>query len=147
MATTIIQTSGMTSSASERVKMTGLQRYILRRSHPTSIFIEAVGYIWVAFYLWNHLAVEAILALLFSRLIANVVAFRADTDALAQTSVGRIALLHLQPLNMLVQLAGLVGIVYGLWGRETRTILAGLSIMLLGHLVGWAGVDKRFKLH
>ena len=147
MATTIMQASGMTSSVVERSKITGFQRYILRRSHPASIFIEAIGYIWVIFYLWNQLVVEAILALLFSRLIANIIAFRADTDALAQTSLGRIAMLHLQPFNMLVQLLGVVGLAYGLWSHETRAILAGVSIMLLGHLVGWARVDNRFELH
>lgn len=143
MATTIIQTSGTVGTVP---RITGFQRYILRRSHPTSLFIEAAGLLWVVFFLWNHLIVEALLVLVFSRLIANVIAFRSNTDAIAQTVLGRIALLHLQPVNMLVQIVGTLATLYGVWMHEGRIILAGLTAILLGHLIGWARVDRRLEL-
>lgn len=146
MATTVIQTTGTMGAVIDRTRLTKFQRYILRRSHPVSLYIETVGYIWAAFYLWNHLILEALLAVVFSRLIANVVAYRANTDALYNTTIGRIALLHIHPVNMTLQALGIVTFGFGLWNHETRVLLAGISLVLLGHLVGWVRVDRRFEL-
>jgi hypothetical protein len=144
MATTVIQASGM--GVLERPRLSALQRYYVRRSHPASLFIEAAGLGWVVYFFWNHLWAEALLVLVFSRLIANVVSFRANIDALVQTGVGQIALLHIQPINWFVQLVGVVALFYGIWTHEAKMILAGLSVLFLGHLIGWHRVDRHFEL-
>ena len=144
MATTVIQTS--TAGVLERPRLSTLERYYLRRSHPASLFIEAAGLVWVVYYFWNHLWMEALLVLIFSRLIANVVSFRASTEALYQTGLGRIALLHLQPVNWSIQLIGIISTFYGIWTHEGKMILAGLSVVFLGHLIGWHRVDRHFEL-
>ena len=144
MATTVIQ-SGATAVL-ERPRLTVLQRYYLRRAHPASLFIETAGLVWVVYFFWNHLWVEALLTLVISRLIANVVSFRASTEALMQTALGRIALLHVQPTNWFIQLLGVIGVFYGVWTHEAKVILAGLSVVFLGHLIGWHRVDRHFEL-
>ncbi len=144
MATTVIQTS--VAGVLDRPRLSLVQSYFVRRSHPASLFVEAAGASWIIYFFWNHLWVESLLVLLFSRVIANFIAFRANPEVLAQSSVGRIALLHAQPINMLIQLVGLVGFFYGLWTHEVKVILMGISIVMLGHLVGWHRVDRHFEL-
>lgn len=144
MATTVIQASA--AGVLDRPRLSVIQRYYLRRAHPASLFVEAAGISWIVYYFWNHLWVEALLVLLFSRVIANIVAFRSNPDDLAQSVLGRIVLLHTQPVNMFVQLVGLVGFFYGVWTHEVKVLLAGISIVMLGHIVGWHRVDRRFEL-
>lgn len=144
MATTVIQASS--AGVLDRPHLTALDRYFLRRAHPTSLFVEAAGISWVVHFFWNHLWVEALLVFLFTRIIANIVAFRSNPEALAQSGLGRIALLHAQPVNMLVQLVGGFGFFYGLWTHEVKVILGGISIVMLGHLIGWHRVDRHFEL-
>jgi hypothetical protein len=144
MATTILSASSKGSL--ERIRLSALQRYYLRRAHPASLFIDGAALTWIVYYFWNHLWVEALLVLVISRIIANIISFRANVDELAQTGLGKMALLHLQPVNLTVQLIGVVGLFYGLWTHEVKVILAGLSIIFLGHLIGWHRVDRRFDL-
>jgi hypothetical protein len=146
MATTVISTSTPVGLLRE-ARATRFQRYVLRRAHPASLFVEMVGFVWFVFYLWNHLLMEAILVVILARVVASVLVFRADTDAIAKTVMGKIALLHLRPINMLTQILGVAIAVYGIWMHDTRVILVGVSAVLLGHLVGWSRVDPRFELH
>lgn len=148
MATTLIQTGVDISRPEVRSgSLNGFQRYVVRRSHPASIFIEVAGLIWAFFYLWDRLWVEALMVAIFTRLVANVAVYRVSAEALSQTTLGKIALLHLHPVNILTQSVGLVGTLYGVWVHDTRAILAGISVILLGHLSGWSQVDKRFKIN
>jgi hypothetical protein len=62
---------------------------------------------------------------------------------LAQTVLGRLGLLHLEGSNLILQVAGLVVLLYGLWSHEVRMLLAGISVILLGHTQGWSRVDPR----
>jgi hypothetical protein len=133
-------------SSSAGGRLGGLERYVLRRAHPVSIFIDTVGLIWFIYYLWMNLWQEAVAVLIFARLCANAATVRAHSDRLSQTILGKIALLHLHPVNLFLQIVGTAVAIDGVWTHRSMVILAALSLILLGHLQGWPQVDRRFEL-
>jgi len=65
-----------------------------------------------------------------------------NSDALAKTALGKMALLHLHPVNLSLQLAGVAVAVWGIWAHETIPILSGTSLILLGHTFGWGHIHR-----
>jgi hypothetical protein len=63
---------------------------------------------------------------------------------LSETSMGKIGLLHLHPMNLAIRLVGAVILLYGIWQRSLDLTLGGVSVIFLGHTFGWAKVDPRF---
>jgi hypothetical protein len=120
-----------------------LERLVLRRFHPRSLSIDTVGVMWFIYYLWNHEWKSALAIVIAGRVFAYLSVMRIDTEAFAETTLGRIALLHLQPVNLLVQFVGALVGIYGIWQRSTEIILLGVSLILLGHIFGWSRVDDR----
>ncbi len=148
MSTTVIKSTAVISGSTfSRTGLSAFERYVVRRAHPSGIFIETAGLMWAVYFLFSHLWVEALMTAILTRLIATAATYRANPDALAETALGKIALLHLHPVNAVVQLAGIAGLAYGVWAHETRVVLAGVTVLLLGHLAGWGQVDKRFESH
>lgn len=147
MATTVVRVG---SIVSRDVKFSedlgGIERYVIRHAHPISLYFEMVGLIWLVFFLWEHLWKEAVAAYLAARMVGLLAVYRADVRALAQTMLGKIALLHLHGINFFVQLLGSGVALYGVWWHDVRTILAGVSVIFLGHIQGWAAVDDRFEI-
>jgi hypothetical protein len=144
MGTTIVHGGTAVSRDFTEVKRLGrVESYVVRSSHPISIYFQVIGSIWFAFYFWNHLWAEAILSYLASRAVGALALARLDVRVLAQTVLGRLGLLHLEGSNLILQVAGLVVLLYGLWSHEVRMLLAGISVILLGHTQGWSRVDPR----
>ncbi len=48
--------------------------------------------------------------------------------------LGRIGLLHLNPMNLIIRSIGSVFLFYGIWERSIEHSLIGLSVILLGQL-------------
>jgi hypothetical protein len=146
MATTLVRGGAVISSGVPAVRELSLiERYVVRSSHPVSLYFQAIGLIWFVFFFWNHLWVEAILSYVICRFIGALAVSRTDTKSLGKVLLGRLALLHLHGSNFIVQLAGTVVLLYGIWLHETRVVLAGISLVLLGHVQGWDRVDSRLK--
>jgi hypothetical protein len=145
MATTLVIEKDLRSQAPS-AHLNAFERYIVRRAHPASLFVEVVGLTWFVYFFAQHLWREAILSVIIARILGQIVVKDANTNDLAQTTIGKIALLHLDPVNMTVQLAGFVWWALGVWQGDLRQILAGMSLIFLGHLRGWGGVMKNFKL-
>ena len=78
------------------------------------------------------------------RLLSSFATLDCDTDKLSQTTMGKIALLHLNPANFIIQVGGLVVTYYGVWQHSGLTTLIGISAILVGHVFGWEKVDNRF---
>lgn len=127
--------------------LTTMERYMIRRFHPVSIFFDCVGLIWFVYFLWQHNWVAAAAVAVVERLASMAIVRGADVTALAGTKLGQLARLHLHPMNLMIQLVGLVGVVWGLWQHETLGILGGLSVVFLGHTFGWPRVDRAFSLN
>ncbi len=121
-----------------------LQNYSLRHAHPRALFIDSVGMIWSIYYLWQNDWVLALGSMLLGRLIAFLSVMDIRPESMSQTTMGKIALLHLSPLNVLTQIAGLILLTYGLWEHSVLFTLYGVSVVLVGHLAGWSKVDPRF---
>ncbi len=116
----------------------------LRRFHPRALFIEIAGTVWIFYFLWNHEIFLAITFWIFSRIIALTAVWDVDPDQISRTTWGRVALLHVEPGNMISQLAGLVFLIVGLWNHVTGYILIGTSFICLGHAFGWSKVNPSF---
>ena len=127
-------------------KLNAFERLVIRRAHPRSLFINAAGALWLFYYLAQHDWMMALLMLVAFRVAAYASVWNVDPNALAQTTLGKIALLHLHPLNLVVQTAGLIPMLYGVWQHSVELILVGLTFVFLGHFFGWSRVDRRFKV-
>lgn len=117
------------------------ERLILRRFHPRSVFIDTVGLVWFTFYFWSHDWQAALAVAVITRLVAFLSVMNINTDLFAETVLGKVALLHLNPFNFIIQLTGTIILLVGLWDHTTEVILGGVSVILLGHVFGWAKVD------
>jgi hypothetical protein len=146
MAITVIRGRAVVSSGVPAVRQLSLiERYLVRSSHPVSLYFQAIGLVWFVFFFWNHLWVEAILSYVICRFIGALSVSGTDATSLAKLLLGRLALLQLYGSNFIVHLAGVVVLLYGIWLHETRVVLTGISLVLLGHVQGWDRVDSRLK--
>ena len=125
-------------------ELTAIQRLMVRRFHPTALFIDLAGAIWVFYFFWRHEWVAALLTLALTRAVATASVWKKNPEALSQTTLGKIGLLHLHPVNLLLQLIGVIPLLYGLWHHSGEFILAGVSLIFLGHVFGWEKIDRKF---
>ncbi|MBY0314862.1 MAG: hypothetical protein K2Q26_05050 [Bdellovibrionales bacterium] len=121
-----------------------LQKYVLLRFHPRSIFIDSIGQLWFIYYLWDHNLMSALAALTACRLVSLLSVIDIDTNLFARTTLGKVALLHLHPYNLILQLIGTLVLIYGVWQNSAEILLIGISWILFGHVWGWGDVDRRF---
>jgi len=132
------------SALSEHYKTLG-DRYFLMRFHPKHIIFEIVGAIWACFFLWNHNWQAALLSYLVLGGIGLYLTRNIDPELMAQTTIGRIGLLHKHPINLALNLVGIAVVIYALWLQLGVVILGGLSFIIIGHFFGWAEVDSRLR--
>lgn len=135
------------SQVSERSGFTFFEKLILRRFHPISLLFDTVGLIWVTYFLWQNNWQYALGVVLAERLLASSIVWRIDFQAMATTTLGKLALLHLNPFNMGIQIVGTVVTIWALWDHSTAIILLGVSTLILGHTFGWHQVNPNFLLH
>lgn len=122
-----------------------LERFILRKFHPRKIFFDFIGLTWSVYFLWNHQWPLALAASMLSGSIGLISVWNVDLDKMAQTPLGRMAMLHLNPANIAIQSAGVVAGVLGIWSHSTVIMMLALSIILAGHVFGWSKFDSRFR--
>ena len=120
------------------------ENYVLKRSHPRAIFIDAIGLIWTIYFLWGHNWQMAVGATLIGRLMAQLSVMDVNAQRMSDTVLGKIALLHLHPINLITQIVGLIVLLFGVWQHSPELSLGGVSMILLGHSYGWSKVDSRF---
>lgn len=146
MGNTVIVTSSVVRSGMQiEHQLNFLERLMLRRAHPISLFINATAFIWFVYFLWSHMVMESILVVLAARMAALALTWNIDIEGIAKTTLGKIALLHLHPFNLIIQLCALIPGIYGIWSHDGRLMMVGISLILLGHLRGWGAVEKSFE--
>jgi hypothetical protein len=123
-----------------------LQKYVLLRAHPRKIVLDVVALMWEVYFLWNGNWKAALGVFLAMNTIGLLPVRKTNFEALAHTVWGKLALLHLQPMNLMIQLTGVVFSVSGLLRRDGLTIMTGLSLIYVGHFYGWSKVHPAFKL-
>lgn len=127
-------------------RYSAFERLMLRKFHPRKILIDLVSLTWGVYFLWNHDWQKALLAVVIVSSLGYLSVWNADPEKLAKTTLGKLALLHLHPFNLITQSIGAIPLVYGVWLHSTEYILAGLSIVLIGHIFGWGKVDPAFAV-
>ncbi|MGZ3710274.1 MAG: hypothetical protein ACXWQO_19100 [Bdellovibrionota bacterium] len=128
------------SEAAESSRFNWYQQYAIRRFHPRRILMDAASLPWVVYFLWLHNWASALIIGLAAAVIGVLATNTVDAEKYSRTILGRLALLHLHPTNLIVQAVGLVAMVWALWTHSTLGILGALSVIFLGHMVGWDDV-------
>jgi hypothetical protein len=128
-----------------RTGLSKFESYSLRHFHPRSLFIDSASMIWSVYFLWENNWTLALGIALIGRIVAYLSTYDVDPEKLSQTTWGKIALLHLTPINLLTQSVGLILFIYSIWTHSTLLIMASISIILLGHLKGWDKVEEKFS--
>lgn len=122
-----------------------MERWVLRRAHPVAIVLDLIGSIWAIYFLWLQNWQYALGIIVLERVISILLVWKVNLNELANTAIGKIALLHLHPFNFTVQLVGLIIALIGVWQHSTVYTLAGISLIVLGHFFGWNRIDSGFK--
>lgn len=121
--------------------MTYAERAIIRRGHPSGIILRVVGAVWGLYFLWIHNWIWTVATIFICELGGLLLSPRMDEEGLSRTTLGKITLLHLHPVNLLMQLAGGGFLIYGVWTHSMIYIMVAASMILLGHLWGWNKVN------
>jgi hypothetical protein len=121
--------------------MTFLQELMLSRGHPRQIILHVVGGMWTAYFLWQHNWIWALGCFAISELTSELLSTQTGAEMLAQTTLGKLMLLHANPLNFFVQLIAGGLLVYAIWMHSLTGIMAAASLILLGHFAGWSKVN------
>lgn len=130
----------------EEQQLNRLQKYVLLRSHPRRIFLDVVALMWEVYFLWNQNWQAALGVFLVMNTVGLLTVRKVNYQELAKTTLGKVGLLHLQPMNLMVQLTGVALSIYGIWWHETLSILTGLSLIYAGHFYGWSRVHPALKM-
>lgn len=136
---------GNTMTTENRAPLTRIQKYALRKVHPRKLMIDSAGLLWMTYFLWNQTMLEAILVMLVFSTVSLLLVRKVDPHLMAETFLGRIALLHLHPGNLSIQLIGFGILVYGIWTHSIRALLLGVSVILVGHSFGWEKVSSHLN--
>lgn len=124
--------------------MTFSERIIIRSGHPRRIIVGLVTFIWMLYFLWFHNWLGAGLALIVGVPLSRVVTRGMHEEQLAQTTFGKILLLYLHPVNVIVQSIGFGVLLCSVWIHSGLNIALGVSMILLGHMLGWHKVNQGF---
>jgi hypothetical protein len=122
-----------------------LQRYALLSSHPRKVFFDAAVGIWVVSNLWHGRWGAALTLYILGKAVSLIMVSDSDYTKLAETTYGKIALLHVRAVNLFFHLLGFGFLIQGLLTHTTQSILMGVSSILIGHLVGWSRVHPCLK--
>jgi hypothetical protein len=63
-------------------------------------------------------------------------------EQLAQTTLGKISLLHLHPMNVLLQSIGFAVLLCSFWIHSAMYVLLAISVILIRHIWGWHRVNE-----
>jgi hypothetical protein len=121
-----------------------LERYALMRFHPRKMIFDIIGVIWATYFLyvgmWQPAAVVLFIFVVFGFFMVR----NADLKGLSETAWGRLAILHVHPLNVAIKVVALTLLVLGIWRHSVEHILIGVSLIFLGHFFGWSKVHPAF---
>jgi hypothetical protein len=122
--------------------VTLLQRAIVRHGHPRRIIVGIVSLTWILYFLWFHNWMWAAVALAVGLALGRLATLRMHEEQLAQTTLGKILLLHLHPMNVLLQSIGFAALLYSFWVHSAMYMLLAISVILFGHMWGWHRVNE-----
>lgn len=84
-----------------------LERFALKCFHPRAIFVEVVGFIWAIYYFWNYNWQMSLGVFVLALVLAILSVMDTNPQKLSETTLGKIGLLHLHPMNLTIRFGGL----------------------------------------
>lgn len=143
----VAHTNSLLENAGLKADYKGIiKTYFLMRSHPRKMIFDLTGAIWSVYFLWNQNWQYALTSFLVMGILGLFFTRNIDSDLMAQTTIGRIGLLHAHPINLTLNLIGLFFLIYGIWMHEEKSILIGVSTIIMGHFFGWTQVNSKLKV-
>lgn len=115
---------------------------VIRRFHPRWILLRAAFTPWAIYFLWLHAWAMALTVMACSAGIGFVATSDVNAKGYAKTLLGKLALLHLYPLNLFIQAVGILGLTWAIWAHSVVGVLSAISVIFLGHFSGWDDVMK-----
>jgi hypothetical protein len=122
--------------------MTFLEKSVIRRGHPRHMIVAVIGTLWAVYFVWQHNWIAALVTTALSVVFGGLVTWHIPEERLAETVWGKMMILHLHPLNVIVQTGGFVFMVYGIWLHSAVYTMIGVSLIFAGHLWGWNKVSN-----
>lgn len=122
--------------------MTFIERAAVRHGHPRHLIVAYLSFAWLIYFLWMHNWVAGLAAVAIGVILGRVFTWNVREESLAHTTLGKIMLLHLHPMNLPVQLLGFVPLIYGLWFHSGMWILVAMTVIMFGHMWGWHKVNE-----
>lgn len=125
-------------------QLTFMERTVVHRGDPRSMIFSLIGAIWAFYFLWMHNWFSALSAVVLSAVLGRLFSANLDENSYARTIMGKMQLLHLHPMNVIVQSMGVLYLIYAVWTHSGFAIMVASSIVLAGHLWGWHKVNDSF---
>ncbi|HEV2297059.1 MAG TPA: hypothetical protein VGR72_00905 [Candidatus Acidoferrales bacterium] len=122
--------------------MSYFEREILHYAHPKQTILRMVGAIWALYFLWLHNWVGVLAVIVAGEILGRILSRGMNEEGMAQTIWGKIMLIHLHPVNLLIQIVGGIVLVYGVWIHSGIWIMVAMSVVLIGHMWGWHKVSE-----
>jgi hypothetical protein len=122
--------------------MTFVERHMLRHGHPRQMIVGMLTMVWGSYLFWTHELVYGIAVLVAGLIFARLVTWRMHEEELADTTLGKILLLHLHPMNLALQTCGFIALFFGFWEHSAMYLMTGTTMILLGHMWGWHKVHQ-----
>ena len=122
--------------------MSYFEREVLHYAHPKQMILRMVGAIWGLYFLWLHNWVGVLAVIAAGEILGRILSRGMNEEGMAQTIWGKIMLIHLHPVNLLVQIVGGIVLVYGVWIHSFIWIMVAMSVVLIVHMWGWNKVSE-----
>jgi len=61
--------------------------------------------------------------------------------------MGKNWFVHSNPINLFLNVIGLVPLIAGIWAHSTELVLVAFSIIIAGHFYGWDEIHSSLKIH
>jgi uncharacterized membrane protein len=125
-------------------KFSLLERYALMRFHPRKIILDLIGIIWATYFLYVGIWQAAVITIFIFVVLGFFLVRNIDLKMMAETTWGRLAIMHVHPLNVAIKIFAVIILVNGIYRHSVEHILMGITLIFLGHFFGWAKVHPVF---
>jgi hypothetical protein len=134
------------SSMQQRKHLSPMEKWVLRRAHPVAVIVDLGTLVWSVYFLWWHNWIAALAIGLAGRMVSVLLVRNSRLEEIAETTWGRLALLHLHPVNLVIQSAAVLLAIWGIWAHSDLIIISGVTLLIWGHAFGWNKVNPIFSV-
>ncbi len=123
-----------------------MERYFLTMAYPRKLVFNLIGLIWSIYFLWNQDWVSSLAVYVSFDVLGFYFSRKIDLELMSETTLGKIGLMHMHPINITFNVIGIVFLINGIWNHYFLTNLVGISLVILGHFFGWSKVHENLRI-